>query len=887
MSLREQVQDALAATYAIDREIGAGGMATVFLARDIKHERQVAVKVLNPELGAVLGVERFLAEIRVTANLQHPNLLPLFDSGEAGGQLFYVMPYVSGESLRARLEREKQLPVDEAVRIAVAIGNALDYAHSHGVIHRDLKPENILLQHGQPVIADFGIALAISNAGGSRVTQTGLSLGTPQYMSPEQAAGDRAIDGRSDIYSLGAILYEMLAGEPPHVGNTVQAIIAKVLTDKPRSLRLGRSTVPVHVELAVDKALAKLPADRFSTAAALVRALEGDHTGLVPSAASGDISYGGRRWLRHPATVALAVVALAATAFGVYSRSRPAPDERTVRFSLTTPPGTSVHSTLGHLVAISPDGKQIVYVGQSPGGGQLWIRALDDLTPRPLTGTKDPNSPIFSPDGRTIYYWDNTRRLCMSVRADGGTPAQSLPCDAPSSIAFYGGDSLIFSAGGQLGVTANHLYRTAASGGAPARFLTADSSSTSIDQSNPHLAPDGKTLFFVSSHQASGAGSVLGWSTLKSRKVEVTSWPAAYLLGYANGRVIYVADDGAIMALGFDLSSHQASGQPIATGETTRIDPYGSKAFLSARGDLAFMAGSALSHLVSVRPSGVPSTVLSDGKEYSFPRVSPDGSRLAVAIFDGQKTDIWIFVMKSGSLERLSTQGSDNTRPEWSPDGKRVLYRSNRDGNNAMFWQMADGSAPAERLTPQLPIPVQEAVLSPDGQTLLYRVDTQNQARDIFTMPMDGTMKSKEFLATPFDELAARISPDGRWVTYVSSESGRDEVYVRPFPGSGGRVLVSTGGGDEPLWSRDGRRIYYLSGTDVMSAAISLSATPLVTSRDTVALGGYLTMRFHANYDLSPDGKSLLMLEPVSKDVQPTIILNWTAALAARLGPVR
>src|SRR5437773_7370666 len=264
MSVTAQLNAALSDRYEIDREIGAGGMATVYLARDVKHHRHVALKVLNPELGAILGVERFLAEIRVTANLQHPNLLPLFDSGEADGLLFYVMPFVEGESLRARLERENQLPVDEAVRIAVAVANALDYAHGHGVIHRDLKPENILLQHGQPVVADFGIALAVSKAGGARITQTGLSLGTPQYMSPEQATGDRVIDGRADIYSLGAVLYEMLAGEPPHWGKTAQAIIAKLLTDEPRPVTALRRTVPEYVDSAIRCALEKLPADRWS-----------------------------------------------------------------------------------------------------------------------------------------------------------------------------------------------------------------------------------------------------------------------------------------------------------------------------------------------------------------------------------------------------------------------------------------------------------------------------------------------------------------------------------------------------------------------------------------------------------------------------------------------
>src|SRR5216117_4078993 len=247
MDALAQLNASLVGRYAIDREIGRGGMATVFLARDVKHNRRVALKVLNPELGAVVGVERFLSEIQVTANLQHPNLLPLFDSGEADGLLFYVMPYVEGESLRAKIYREKQLPIDEAIHIAAAVASALDYAHRHDVIHRDLKPENILLHDREPLVADFGIALAVSRAGGERITQSGLSLGTPQYMSPEQATGDRAIDGRTDIYSLAAVLYEMLAGDPPHTGSTAQAIIARLLTEKPRGVRATRAAVSPHV----------------------------------------------------------------------------------------------------------------------------------------------------------------------------------------------------------------------------------------------------------------------------------------------------------------------------------------------------------------------------------------------------------------------------------------------------------------------------------------------------------------------------------------------------------------------------------------------------------------------------------------------------------------
>src|SRR5437899_3366483 len=264
----------LADRYRIERELGAGGMATVYLAHDVRHDRKVALKVLRPELSAILGAQRFLAEIKTTANLQHPHILSLFDSGEAEGLVFYVMPYVEGESLRDRLTREKQLPVEDAVRIAREVADALDYAHHHGIVHRDIKPENILLHGGHAMVADFGIALAASRSdGGSRMTETGMSLGTPHYMAPEQAMGEREITPKADIYALGCVLYEMLTAEPPFVGATAQAIIARVMTEEPRSLTLQRKTIPPHVEAAVGVALAKLPADRFATAAQFADAL--------------------------------------------------------------------------------------------------------------------------------------------------------------------------------------------------------------------------------------------------------------------------------------------------------------------------------------------------------------------------------------------------------------------------------------------------------------------------------------------------------------------------------------------------------------------------------------------------------------------------------------
>jgi serine/threonine-protein kinase len=331
---------ALADRYRIERELGQGGMATVYLAHDLKHDRKVAIKVLKPELGAVIGAERFLAEIKVTANLQHPNLLPLFDSGEAAGLLYYVMPFVEGETLRARIEREKQLPVDDVIRLASLMAGALDYAHARNVIHRDLKPENILLQSGQPVIADFGIALAVANAGGSRITETGLSLGTPHYMSPEQASGDRVLDARSDQYSLGAVTYEMLTGEPPHTGATAQAIIVRLMTETPRSIRATRPAIPPATDLAVGRALSKAPADRFASCGDFARSLSQAGASGTYTATS-DASTRLTRPAR-PIHLALTLTGVAVVALGAWMLFRQPPASTATPKSLAVLPFETV-----------------------------------------------------------------------------------------------------------------------------------------------------------------------------------------------------------------------------------------------------------------------------------------------------------------------------------------------------------------------------------------------------------------------------------------------------------------------------------------------------------------------------------------------------------------
>src|SRR5688572_826946 len=387
---------ALGSRYRIEREIGSGGMASVYLARDLKHDRDVAVKVLRPELAAVLGTTRFLNEIRISARLDHPHILTLIDSGTSDGFLYYVMPFARGESLRHKLKRDKQLTLDEALHITRQITSALDYAHRQGIVHRDIKPENILLHEGEAMLADFGIAMALQEAGGSRLTESGVSLGTPQYMSPEQATGDRAPDSRSDVYSMAAVLYEMLAGEPPYSGATVRAIIAKLLTERPTRLRVLRDTVPEGVDAAVRKALAKVPADRYANAGDFARAL------LTPEArAPQRLSTRSRRIV--PIGIAGAVAAMAVIAAALILAPNPAPPPQPDRVQLTL-------TGLASDASLSPDGARIAFEEkQCDEAGyctfQLVIQDIDGRN-RLVLGRNAANffRTAWTPDGRYLVF---------------------------------------------------------------------------------------------------------------------------------------------------------------------------------------------------------------------------------------------------------------------------------------------------------------------------------------------------------------------------------------------------------------------------------------------------------------------------------------------------
>jgi serine/threonine-protein kinase len=882
----DRLTTALAGRYRIERELGQGGMATVYLAQDLKHDRRVAVKVLRPELAAVIGADRFLAEIRTTANLQHPHILPLFDSGEADSFLFYVMPFVEGESLRDRLVREKQLPIGDALRIATEVAGALDYAHRHGVIHRDIKPENILIHDGRALVADFGIALAASRAGGSRMTETGMSLGTPHYMSPEQAMGEREITARSDVYALGAVTYEMLVGDPPFTGSTAQAIVAKVLTEKPAPPSKFRDTVPDSVDDAVLTALAKLPADRWPTAAAFVAALEAT---LKEPALATRRRPALSRWSAGspvPWAVALGLVAIAA-AWG-WLRPRATAAVPVVRFDLLAAPGTRIAVPMGGVatqIALSPDGRMAVFPGgQSSGSWILYLRSFEQLTPRALPGTEGGLNPEFSPDGRWIAFRSADGKL-KKIAVDGSSLTTLCPIDQSGSVGagltWVSDREIVFARGTYT--EGRGLWRVSSDGGEPTQFSQFDQASGERLQLAPRAADHGRLVFY-SSTIASNADLRIGVVQAATGKSTVfTALSGVRVAGLIGGFLVYVRGDGALMAAPFDARSLRA-GSPLQVADSLAVpaSAWNVPVALSANGSLLYQHGGNASQLVSVDEHGVARAIMDSAQGYLHPRLSPDGRRVAVEVQGAAGADIWISDLGEHTAERLTREGYNN-RPEWTPDGSRVMYTSTRAPGNALWWQPADGSAGATMVY-QPKDPVREGVVTPDGQAILYRVDTPDQNRDIYLLPLTGDRKPVPFLANINDDKEPRPSPDSKWVAYVSNESGREEVYVRALSGAGGRIPVSTGGGGEPLWSPDGRRIFYRAGAWLMAATISASPSLEVTARESLFEGPYATDVYHPNYDVAPDGRSFVMIRPVEENRHVVMVVNWIQELRRRTG---
>jgi Tol biopolymer transport system component len=891
--LLSRLQTALAARYRLDREIGAGGMATVYLAQDLRHARAVALKVLRPELAAVIGAERFLAEIRLTANLQHPHILPLFDSGEADNYLFYVMPFVEGETLRDRLNREKQLPVGDALRIAGEVAGALDYAHRHDVVHRDIKPENILLHDGSALVADFGIALAASKASGARMTETGMSLGTPHYMSPEQAMGEREITPRSDVYALGAVLYEMLTGEPPFTGHTAQAVVARVLTESPRPLGTQRHTIPRHVEAAVLTALEKLPADRFATAAEFAEALKDKSyastvslpASAAPAAAPGAGARPGRL------TLALAAVAAVATAAALWGWFRPAPPAPLTQVAVAMRAAEALapaSATGGARLAISPDGRVIAYLGPGEGGARLWLRRLDQLTATPVAGSEGASSPFFSPDGRRVGFIRNG--TAVLVASLDGAPTVTLFDKANSTGGDWSDDNWIYFE------VDSGVARIRPTGGTPELVHKIDQGASEVGAEWPFALPDGKGVLVRTRRAGQGAAEF---------DIVAVAGPGAprhvlthgIYARYAAGHLLVVTAEGKLVAIPFDTGKLELAGSPVALleGIGVRNGGFNVDLSLSTTGTLVYTSGSTLGSRRAfwvnrdglakpVDPAWDPQGLIGNIA------LSPDGGQLAVELDRSGKSDIWVKQLPTGPFSRITFGDTAGVRPAWSPDGKEVYFILDRTatGVGPMFAHRADGTGVARPLV-AVDREFGQIVPSRDGRWIVTRTSTSAAGQGDILGFRAGDTTAVPLVQSAATELFPALSPDGRWLAYASNESGTAEIYVRPFPETGtAKWQVSTAGGRQPLWAANGGELFYINNrTEMVSAEIRPGAAFSVgEQRVLFSTAQYAGGAGIHGYAVSADGQRFLVTREgeALQESELVVAQHWLGQLEGRMG---
>ena len=862
-------------------------MATVYLADDLKHRRKVAVKVLRPELAAIIGAERFLKEIEVTANLQHPNILPLYDSGEADSFLYYVMPFIEGESLRDKLAREKQLGVDEAVALSRQVAAALEYAHRHGVVHRDIKPENILLPSGQALVADFGIALAVSQAGGSRMTETGMSLGTPHYMSPEQATGDRTLDARSDIYALGCVTYEMLAGEPPYLGNTAQAIVAKILTEAPTPVRKRRGSVPPHVEAAVQVALSKLPADRFGSAAEFAAALANPGYTLPGTMTAATSEAVDLRWKRR-AQIGFGLAALVTLGLlAVLLRPRRVAPALITRLAIALPKGEGIRQGGYGRIAMSADGRRIVYVStRENGGSRLVARELDQLHATPVPGSELAVSPFLSPDGKSVgFFSGSVGSVPLKVASLLGGPAITV---ADTGLIPMGGD---WGSDGYLYVSGSRgLVRVPAAGG-PAEALTRLREGE-INHAWPNVLPGASGVVFTILNGLA-IGRQIAVLDLKTRAV--TTLVAGTYARYAStGHLVYLRDDGALLAAPFDAGTLKVTGPPIALLEGIALRTFGAADLaFGQNGTLLYNSGtSGFEHLVWTGRDGKWS--LTDpawSADFITHALSPDGKRAAVSVLkDGPSRDLWIKELDAGPLTRFTFEGSVNQRPAWTSDGKTVTFISDRSNRTRLYAMLANGNGTPQELVSQKQEPrsIVEGFFSPDRKWLIYRTaGSEAGAGDIMGLRPGADSMPVPLVGTRFAEVSPTLSPDGKWLAYTSTESNLSEVYVRPFPNMDeGRWQVSVAGGREPQWGPNSHELFYKNGDDMLIVATiaSTGGFEVKERRTLFSTADYDNDPEYPRYNVSPDGQRFLLSQKnVASETDLVFVFNWFEELKARM----
>ena len=806
---------ATADRYRLERELGQGGMATVYLAEDLRHHRPVAVKVLRPELAATLGAERFLREIETTASLRHPHILPLYDSGAAAGYLYYVMPFVEGESLRDRLRREKQLPLDDALRIAREVADALEYAHGRGVIHRDIKPENILLERGHAVVADFGIARAVSTAGGERLTQTGMAVGTVPYMSPEQASGGEELDGRSDLYALGCVLYEMLAGRPPFTGPTAESVARQHLLATPAPITQLRQAVPARVSAALERALAKAPADRFATPAALIAALETPIESRTPPPT-------GRRVPRLVPAALITLAVLAGGAALVWFRTRPAPRDRgLVPVTLRQ---VTVSQAVEEYPALSADGRQLVFSRDVAGRRQLFLRELPDGPERQLTqGEYDNIQASWTPDQRAVLFVRARQPLVRLQPGDvfgefvgGDIWRRELENGLEERLVEDAYDPAVAPDGRRIAFDAprsgTRRIWIADERGRNAQQVSLDSSEA-VSHVAPRWSPDGNRIVYQEIEHTRFDIRVVDVATRAGTAVTDDDFQDVNPVWDGSGRAIYFSS---YRAGGMNVWRVPVAGNGTPTGPPAQITTGAGQdvqlSVPSADGRLAFTVLQLNADLwrlpvdpASGRPRGAPEPVVATTREDSRGAWSPDGRLVAFNSDRAGGMNIWIRSLADGTDRQITRGAGGDYQPDWSPDGRRLAFFSARRGN-ADIWvvEPADGRLTQLTTSPWLDI---NPSFSPDGGRIAFQSDRQGRM-EVWVMNADGT--DQRPLST--------VGATGHFEAWTAD--GESLLFHPTSGGMSAARLTVADGGLAPLAVRGGNHVSFAPGDALIADVI-------------------------------------------------------------------
>ena len=877
--------------YEIRSKLGAGGMGEVYRARDNRLNRDVAIKVLlDSSLRDPERMSRFEREAQVLASLNHPNIAAIYGLEETNGatvnQVGLVMELIEGPTLADRL-KAGQIQFEEALPIAKQIIEALEVAHERNIIHRDLKPANVkVTDDGVVKVLDFGLAkVFVSDSSNPDLshsptllkgTEAGVILGTAAYMSPEQAKG-KVVDKRSDIWAFGCVLFEMLTGKQPFSGETLTDTLASVVRGEPEWDQLPASTPP-HVKRLIQRCLEKDPKRRLRDIGDARYEL--DQLGSVDAAPVAiDVQRPPRRWASLVLVIALIAAAALFAAFisKLLGRKEPL---NVVRVIHELPPDQTPSGDARVRVAISPDGKNLVYVAK----GRLYLRPLNSLEATPIPGTEGGANPFFSPDGKSIGFIVSSQ--VKRVPINGGTPTSI--CNSEAIGASWGPDDTIL-----LGAIYNGILRVPASGGTPT-VLVAPKPGFAYEQ--PQFLPDGRSFLFNRGTPGSFSQNQLVMRSI-DKDDETVLFTGNYSFTYLESGILVYSTGNArstdLLAVALDLASRKINGNPITVVKNVQLTSAGSGSqfAVSENGTLVYIPASQAgsdSRLVKVSQTNKEAVFSAEPKLYSDPRVSPDGKFVA-AHLQGDENDVWVVNLERGTLTRLSFNSGEDETPAWSPDGRTIVWAASRsDLVRGILKRAVDGSGNEEMIW-KLGQHAHVRDWTPDGRSIIYEATDPQTNNDIWRLNLDGQPSATPVLQTPYNEHNSRLSPDGKWIAYSSNESGRDEIYVRAFPQGEVKLTVTTSGGDQPVWSHDGRIIFFRANSQICAVDFQPGPQPTVSNSRTLFADIYDNPQAgnHTGYDAFPDGQLLMLKSASEAGLQRThivMVFNWWEELKQQLG---